>query len=73
MSQTFKTKTMQYTATIKATGENIKVYKLGQGSSGNGNFYDYDGIPEYAKPSAPKANKKEFSPDELENIKPIVA
>lgn len=47
-------------ATIKATGEKIKVYRLE-----NYNWYDYDAINDSINPTAPKAGKKEFEKKEL--------
>lgn len=50
-------------ATVKATGEKLLVYKLN-----SGNYYDYKSAGVDLKmfpPSAPIANKKEFTPDEL--------
>ena len=47
-------------ATVKATGEKLNVYKLH-----NGNFFDYDNMGGNMPPSAAKAGKKEFAPEEL--------
>ena len=51
------------TATIKATGERIRLYKLN-----NGNYYDFDNMGANQPPSAPKANKKEFTKDKLTSL-----
>ena len=50
-----------YKAKVIDTGERLKVYKLA-----NGNWYDYDNMDKDAPPSAVKANKKEFSAEELQ-------
>lgn len=56
-----------YKAKVIATKEILKVYKLA-----NGNWYDYDNQQQDKPPVAVKANKKEFSPDELQlNKKPF--
>lgn len=47
-------------ATVKATGEKLIVYR-----KHNGNYYDYEKMGANELPSAPKANKKEFTKDEL--------
>ena len=47
-------------ATIRATGENIKVYLLNRCT-----YYDYDNMFEHQPPSASKAGKKEFNKKEL--------
>lgn len=47
-------------ATIKATGETILVYRLS-----NVNYYDSNAMGANIPPSAPKANKKEFKPEEI--------
>ena len=49
-----------YNATIKSTGEIIKVYKLK-----NGNYHDYENMGYSEPPKAHKAGKKEFTPSEL--------
>lgn len=54
---------MPIQATVKATGEKLRVYKLK-----SGNYYDYDNMGADLKmfpPSAPRANKKEFTKEEL--------
>ena len=53
-----KMKTIE--ATVKATGEKLTVYKLG-----NGNYYDYKAMGASEPPTASKAGKKEFTPSEL--------
>lgn len=56
-----------YKAKVLATSERIKVYELA-----NGNWYDYEHQEQDKPPIAVKANKKEFSPDELQvNKKPV--
>lgn len=50
-----------YKAKVIATAERLKVYK-----TANGTWYDYDNQDEKQPPSAPKAGKKEFQPEELE-------
>ena len=50
-----------YKAKVIETSERIKVYKLA-----NGNWYDHDNQRQDLPPAAPKAGKKEFTPDELE-------
>lgn len=57
---------MAYEAIIKATDEKIIVYKLR-----NGNYYDFNNMSSSEPPSAPKANKKEFLPNELTIIKEL--
>lgn len=52
-----------FQATIKATGETIRVYKLH-----DQDFYDYDNMGEDKPPAASKAGKKKFSKEELINI-----
>jgi len=47
-------------AIVKATSETLKVYRLK-----NGNYYDFENMGENMPPSAKKAGKKEFKPDEL--------
>jgi len=47
-------------AKVKSTGELINVYRLI-----SGNYYDYDNMSEALPPSAVKAGKKEFAPNEL--------
>lgn len=54
-------------ATIKKTSEKLRVYKLTQlGTDGECKYYDYDNMGADKKPSAPKADKKEFEKQELE-------
>ena len=56
-----------YKAKVLATGEKLIVYKLA-----NSNWYDYENQEQDKLPVAVKANKKEFTPDELElNKRPI--
>ena len=56
-----------YKARVIATAERLKVYRLA-----NGNWYDYDNQEQDKPPVAVKANKKEFSSDELQlNKKPV--
>ena len=56
-----------YKAKVLATGERLKVYELA-----NGNWYDYENQEQDKLPVAVKANKKEFTPNELElNKRPI--
>lgn len=49
-----------FKAKVKDTGEILTVYKLH-----NSNYYDYDNMGANEPPSAIKANKKEFSKDEI--------
>lgn len=51
---------MPFEAIVKSTKEPLKVYKLA-----SGNYYDYDRMGSHEPPSAIKAGKKEFTPDEL--------
>lgn len=46
--------------TVRATGEKLNVYKLQ-----NGNYYDYDAMGAGDPPTAHKADKKEFTKNEL--------
>ena len=55
---------MTYQATIKSTGERIRVYKLR-----DGNYADYDNMGMDQPPKAMKANKKVFTESELTQIK----
>ena len=50
-----------YKAKVLATGEKLTVYKLA-----NGSWYDHENMEQDAPPAAPKANKKEFRPNELQ-------
>ena len=49
-----------FKAVVKETGEKLKVYKLH-----NSNYYDFDNMGADMPPKALKANKKEFTKDEL--------
>lgn len=49
-----------FKAKVKETGEILTVYKLH-----NSNYYDYDNMGEDMPPKAVKANKKEFSKNEV--------
>ena len=51
---------IEYAATIIATGEQIKVYSLK-----NGHYYDANAISNNNPPTAKRANKKEFTREEL--------
>lgn len=51
---------MKNKATVKATNEQLIVYKMK-----NGNYYDWDAMGENQLPTASKAGKKEFIKDEL--------
>ncbi len=53
-----------FKAKVKETGEVLTVYKLN-----NSNYYDYDNMGADMPPKAVKANKKEFSRDEVSILK----
>lgn len=55
-------------ATVKATGEFVNVYRLRDLKDDKPQYYDADAISESKKPTAVRANKKQFAYDELEFV-----